>query len=64
MSNTTELLTADELADRLRVRPNTIREWSRRGLIPKIQLSPKVIRYDHGAVLAALTEQQREGTQR
>ena len=50
---TTELLTAEELAQRVRVRPDTVRSWSRRGLIPRVQLSPKVIRYDLQSVIAA-----------
>lgn len=50
---TPEILTADELAQRLRVRPDTVRSWSRRGLIPRVQLSPKVIRYDLRAVITA-----------
>lgn len=49
-----ELLTAVELAARLRVRPNTIRDWSRRGLIPTYRISPKVVRYDVVAVIESL----------
>jgi len=51
----TDLLTAEELADRLRLRPGTVRRWSRRGRIPVVKLSPKVIRYDFLAVIDALT---------
>ena len=54
--DTTDLLTADELAERLKVQPETIRGWARRGLIPRIQFSPKVIRYD----LAAAVEHARK----
>ncbi|MFH1418772.1 MAG: helix-turn-helix domain-containing protein [Planctomycetota bacterium] len=61
MSHAKELLTAKELAERLRVRPETVRVWSRRGLIPRVQLSPKVIRYDLTAVVDALTRQQGKG---
>ena len=53
-----ELLTAVELAARLRVRPDTIRDWSRRGLIPTYRISPKVIRYDLAAVIESLGEPQ------
>jgi excisionase family DNA binding protein len=49
-----DLLTAAELADRLRVRPSTILEWQRSGRIPSIRLSHKVLRFDLTAVLAAL----------
>ncbi len=58
MNDTTELLTAEELAERLRVRPDTVRGWARRGLIPKVQLSPKVIRFDPRAVVEAMTRRQ------
>ena len=56
MNQATELLTAEELAERLRIRPGTVRAWSRQRLIPRVQLSPKVIRYDLTAVVEALTE--------
>ena len=49
------LLTADELAERLRVKPGTVRSWSRLGLIPTVRLSSKVIRFELAAVVAALT---------
>lgn len=51
---TNELLTADELAKRLRVRPDTVRNWARRNLIPKVQLTSKVIRFDFDAVVKAM----------
>lgn len=54
MTIPTDLLTAEELADRLRIRPDTVRTWSRRGLIPKVQLSRKVIRFDLKAVVDAM----------
>lgn len=52
------LLTAEELADRLRVRPGTVRQWSQRGWIPAVRLSPKVVRYDLVAVIDAMTKRQ------
>jgi excisionase family DNA binding protein len=54
-----EYLTADELAKKLRVKPDTVRELARRGKIPAIRISPKVIRFDPAAVDDAL--QQRVG---
>ena len=54
MSNT-ELLTAEELADRLRVRPDTIKVWTRAGRIPCVRITPKVVRYDVEAVLSKLS---------
>jgi excisionase family DNA binding protein len=55
MEQATELVTARELAKRLRVSPETVRMWTRRGLIPVLRLSPKVIRYNAEAVVAALS---------
>lgn len=49
-----DLLTADELAERLKVQPRTIREWTREGKIPARRLSHKVIRYRLSDVVAAL----------
>ena len=49
-----ELLTADELADRLKVRPDTVRSWSRQGRIPAIRITHKVVRFDFDAVVKAL----------
>ena len=64
MDETTELLTTRELAKRLRVSPETIREWARRGCIPTLRLSPKVIRYNAEAVLAALSTTRAKGVAR
>jgi excisionase family DNA binding protein len=52
------LLTTAELAKRLKVTPDTVREWTRRGSIPGIRLSAKVIRYDLRQVLAAIAKAQ------
>ncbi len=54
MSATTELLTVEEMAERLRVRPDTIRVWSRRSLIPAVRINAKIIRYDASEVIEAL----------
>ncbi len=50
-----ELLTAGELAERLRIKPSTVSVWARAGRIPSIKLSRKVIRFDVVAVIDALT---------
>jgi excisionase family DNA binding protein len=55
-----ELLTADELAARLRVKPDTIKQWARRGHIPTVRFSPKVVRFNLSAVLAAIERQNQE----
>jgi len=49
-----ELVTADELAARLRVRPDTVRRWARTKLIPAIRVSAKVMRFDPADVIRAL----------
>jgi excisionase family DNA binding protein len=53
MAQISDLMTTRELARQLRVSDETVRAWARRGLIPTVQLSPKVIRYNLEAVLAA-----------
>ena len=50
----TRLLTAEELAEQLRLTTNTVRAYARRGLIPAIRITPKVIRYDPERVRQAL----------
>ena len=49
-----EMLTAAELADRLKVKPDTVRVWARSGKIPARKLSHKVIRFSLPEVVAAL----------
>ena len=51
---TTELLTTDQLAERLNVKPRTIQGWGRTGRIPSVRISHKVIRYDWQKVFEAL----------
>lgn len=53
----TELLTAAQLAERLKVRPSTVREWAKTGRIPEIRISAKVRRFDLVEVDAALRRQ-------
>ena len=55
------LETAEQLADRLKVKPDTVRGWGRKGLIPCVRITPKVIRYDPEEVVRTLTE--RQGTE-
>jgi excisionase family DNA binding protein len=49
-----ELLTVDQLAERLHVRPRTVKAWALAGRIPAIRVSAKVVRYSWPDVLAAL----------
>lgn len=49
-----EIVTASELANRLRLKPETIRIWARKGLIPSLHPTPKTLRFDMESVLAAM----------
>jgi excisionase family DNA binding protein len=51
---TGELLTAEELAERLAVSERTVRQWARSGRIPEVRASQRVRRFDYEAVVAAL----------
>lgn len=48
------LLTAEEVAKRLGVRPSTIKAWARHGLIPSLRPTQRVVRFEASAVEAAL----------
>ena len=48
------ILTAAELADRLRVKPSTVLDWHRSGRISSRRLSHKVLRFNLRDVMAAL----------
>lgn len=49
-----ELLTADEIADRLNVKRETIWRLVLNGTIPEIKISEKIRRFDWYAVVEAL----------
>ena len=54
-------LTKEELAEQLSVRPGTIARWGAEGKIPRIVISPRIIRYDLEAVQAALAAEHWKG---
>jgi len=64
MEKATDLLTAKELAKRLRVSPETVRAWARQGRIPTLRLSRKALRYNLEAVIAALSATPTKGVPR
>ncbi len=49
-----EVLTAEEMAGHLSVKPETITRWARQGLIPVCRLTTKTLRFDVKQVMAAL----------
>lgn len=51
-----KLVTAEEIAQELRVSPSTIIEWGRQGKIPRVKISPKIIRYDKDNTLLVLSQ--------
>jgi excisionase family DNA binding protein len=54
----TRLLTAAELAERLKVKPDTVRLWARQGKIPARKLSHKILRFNLADVVATLETRQ------
>ena len=54
------LLTACQMANCLSLEESTIRRWARKGLIPWVKPTPKVIRFDAADVVRALKERSRE----
>jgi excisionase family DNA binding protein len=59
-----DLLTAEEVADRLRLKHDTIMIWARQGRIPAHRLTRKVIRFRIEDVVAALVGEADRGETR
>ena len=57
---TEDLLTTEELAERLTVSPRTVIEWAKTGMIPEVRLSRRVRRFDFAEVVAAVRERGRK----
>ena len=51
-----ELLTTSQLAERLQVSKDTIREWARNGVIPEIRISAKVRRFSLDDIVKAFRD--------
>ncbi len=51
-----ELLTVEQLAERLQVTPRTARELYRRGRIPGLKLGHRTLRFNLADVIEALNE--------
>ena len=56
-----ELIDRVELAKRLKMSPETIRQWTYRGRIPCVRLSRKVIRYSWRAIQEWLKKRECKG---
>jgi predicted site-specific integrase-resolvase len=48
------LITAEQLAEELSLRPGTVKRWTQEGIIPCLRLSGKVVRYDPDEVAQSL----------
>lgn len=53
-----ELLTLDQVAARLHIKPRTVQAWVRCGRIPAMHLTAKVVRFDWAAIMNALKKQE------
>ena len=51
-----ELLTLGELAQRLRLHPDTARSLYRRGVIPGIKIGHRTLRFEYNQVIEALKQ--------
>ena len=58
---TENLLTTEELAERLAVSPSTIVKWAKAGRIPEVRPSRRVRRFDCAEVVAALKRTRHHG---
>lgn len=50
------LLNVVEVAEQLKIRPSTVRSWTREGILPCIRITGRVVRYDLESVRAALVK--------
>lgn len=53
-AETPQLLTAEELAERLKVTPALVRSWASRGVIPAVRITGRTRRYALADVMKAL----------
>lgn len=49
-----EIVTVTQLAKRLQLKPETIRIWARKGIIPSLHPTSKTLRFDVESVLTAM----------
>lgn len=61
MDNPKELLTSRELAERLGISRETVRQWVKRSVIPEIIISRTVRRFELSAVMDALRKRSSKG---
>jgi len=58
------LVTARELAETLGVSARTVRAWGRNGTLPRIEVAPRVVRFDPDAIARRLAEREASHTRR
>ena len=51
-----EIVTVKELAERLNLKPETIRTWARQGLIPSLRPTAKTLRFDLEDVIRGMSQ--------
>ena len=61
MSVSRPLLKLLDVSKRMQVSQHTIRYWVKRGTLPHIRLSPKVIRFDPQVIEEHIASRKREG---
>jgi len=59
----TRFLTAHELAEQLRVSPETIRAWARQGRIPRLRIGARPLLFDPDEVEAALRSRRKKASE-
>ena len=57
-----ELLTYEELAQRLKVKSSTVKAWTKARRIPAVRVGAKIIRFDYVEVVEALRAGQDKGS--
>jgi hypothetical protein len=60
ISQLDDLITSVDLAEELRLAPNTVRKWTRLGILPAVKIGRNFIRYDRNAVRRAIARYQQK----
>jgi excisionase family DNA binding protein len=57
------IVTPQQMAEELGIRPSTLKSWAKDGLIPSIKPTRRTLRFNRERVLAALQGQSEEAAQ-